>query len=82
MIRIKVSRARTNRNSWWRKVVKHALSHQTMAHDTEWNRREIVKFLEESGAKISPHFWEAGRDDNYLEFENDADATAFMLRWS
>ena len=82
MIRIELKKEPPERNQWWTKMVKHALSHQTMMYDAEWNRREIAKFLEENGAKLSPYFWNGRLEDKYLEFENDADVTAFLLRWS
>lgn len=82
MIRIELSQGLPRRTHWWSKMVDHALSHQTMMRDADWNRREVAKFLEENGAKLSPNFWNARAEDKYLEFENDADATAFMLRWS
>lgn len=92
MIRLEVSgNTRDGRTSiWWRNMVKHALfknkchtrSHLTEAHGIEFNRAVIVALLKKHGGTLRPEFWDSYSEHNYIEFENDADATAFILRWS
>ena len=80
MTRIEICRARGKSPLWWRNMVKCTLTRKTLMYDTEWNRNFIRKFLTDNGATLSPNFWDFNQ--NYIEFENDEDATAFLLRWS
>lgn len=92
MIRIEVpGNSRDGRTPiWWGNMVQYAIfknechtrSHLTEKHGIAFNRAVIVAELKKHGGTLRPEFWDCYSGHNYIEFENDADATAFILRWS
>lgn len=49
----------------------------TQVENQDW--QEVADEIERCGGK---HFFDANKRREWIEFDNDADATAFILRWS